>query len=73
MAADQAKKKKKEGGKVKTALFLDPSHVEALKGLQKKFPGINMSEHIRRAINIYIEQMEQVKMPSLPGAPQEKK
>lgn len=73
MAADQTKKKKTEGGKIKTALFLDQSHIDALKNLQKRFPGINMSEHIRRAINIYIEQMEQVKMPSLPGAPQEKK
>jgi hypothetical protein len=67
--------KKKAGGKVKTALFLDPHQVQELKGLQRSFAGISMSEHIRRAVALYIEQMREVakKMPSLPGAPTEKK
>ena len=57
--------------RIKTALYLDPAEVADLKGLQKAFPGINMSEHIRRAIVLYIEQMREVekKMPKLPGAP----
>ncbi|MGC1415568.1 MAG: hypothetical protein WA817_09820 [Candidatus Acidiferrum sp.] len=66
---------KKEENRVKTALFLNPSQVSALKGLQQSFPGINMSEHIRRAVDLYLEQMKQVakRMPELPGAPKEKK
>jgi hypothetical protein len=66
---------KKEANKVKTALFLDPSQVAALKNLKQDFPGINMSEHIRRAVTLYLEQMKQVakRMPELPGAPREKK
>ena len=57
--------------RVKTALYLDRAEVTALKNLQKSFPGINMSEHIRRAIVLYVEQMKEVekKMPKLPGAP----
>lgn len=66
---------KKEENKVKTALFLDPNQIAALKNLQQDFPGINMSEHIRRAVSLYLEQMKQVakRMPELPGAPREKK
>jgi hypothetical protein len=66
--------KKKDDKRVKTALYLDPDQVEALKDLQQTFPGINMSEHIRRAVALYIEQMREVakKMPALPGAPEKK-
>jgi hypothetical protein len=67
--------KKKAGGKVKTALFLEPHQVQELKHLQRSFAGISMSEHIRRAVALYILQMKEVekKMPLLPGAPVEKK
>jgi hypothetical protein len=67
--------KKKAGGKVKTALFLEPHQVQELKHLQRSFAGISMSEHIRRAVALYIQQMKEVekKMPLLPGAPVEKK
>jgi hypothetical protein len=67
--------KKQAGRKVKTALFLDPHQVQDLKGFQRSFAGISMSEHIRRAVALYIQQMKEVekKMPLLPGAPVEKK
>jgi hypothetical protein len=66
---------KEDKNKVKTALFLTPTQVKALKDLQLSFPGINMSEHIRRAIDLYLEQMKKVAklMPDLPGAPKERK
>jgi hypothetical protein len=68
-------KKDKKDNRVKTALFLEPRQVAALKAFQGTFPGINVSEHIRRAIDVYIGQMNEVakKMPALPGAPQEGK
>jgi hypothetical protein len=66
---------KEQDKKVKTALFLDPRQIATLKAFQGKFPGINVSEHIRRAIDVYIGQMNEVakKMPVLPGAPKDKK
>ena len=61
---------KKAAGKkkIKTALFLDPEQIEVLEKLQKRFPGIAMSEHIRRAIRLYGREMDRVKQQALPGA-----
>lgn len=65
-----AKKEVNDEPMIKTALFLTQQHVADLKGLQTVFPGIPLSEHVRRAIGLYLIEMEKVakKMPTLPGA-----
>lgn len=74
MPAAKKTKDTKDMRRIKTALFLDPDQVVALKNLQQDFPGINMSEHVRRSISLYLLEMAKVakRMPKLPGAPQEK-
>lgn len=62
-----AKTTKKTSPKIKTALFLDVDQIERLKALEQKFPGVAMSEHIRRAVTIYLRAVEKIKMPTLPG------
>lgn len=62
-----AKTAKTSKSKIKTALFLDVDQIERLKALAQKFPGVAMSEHIRRAVTIYLREVEKIKMPTLPG------
>ena len=44
----------KKDNRVKTAMFLDPKQITALKELQQR-TGAPMSESIRRAIDAYLE------------------
>lgn len=51
-----AKKKEQKENRVKTALFLEPRQIVALKALQQAV-GVPVSESIRRAIDMYLESM----------------
>lgn len=55
-----AKKKEQKENRVKTALFLDPRQIMALKALQQAV-GVPVSESIRRAIDMYLESLSQGK------------
>lgn len=60
VAMAEKKSKKKDGGRIKTALFLDPKQIEALKSLQDAV-GVPMSVSIRRAIDMYLETLAKEK------------
>lgn len=61
------KKAKDLKPKIKTALFLEVEQIEWLKSLTRKFPGVAMSDHVRRAINVYRREVEKFKTPTPPG------
>ena len=41
---------------IKTTIYLYSKQLVALRRPQQSFPGINTSEHLRRAVNLYLEE-----------------